>query len=202
VRRRIVMLLMIARSAGVVTIVISLILSFAGTQSDISRLYRLLWVLGGVGLLLLAGRVRWIDRVLNRMINWALRKWTNIDTHDYTSLLNLSGGYAVTEIFVRRGEWLKGKTLKECRLPDEGVTVLGIHRRNGDYIGVPRGDTKIFSGDTLILYGRSKALKKLESRRADQSGEKDHEEAVDEQKREEAVQTRKEQMHEREYQSN
>ena len=38
VRRRIIMLLMIARSAGVVSIVISLILSFGGSHSDISRL--------------------------------------------------------------------------------------------------------------------------------------------------------------------
>ena len=54
VRRRIIMLLMIARSAGVVSIIISLILSFGGYQSDLGRLYRLLWIIGGVAVLLAA----------------------------------------------------------------------------------------------------------------------------------------------------
>jgi Trk K+ transport system NAD-binding subunit len=74
-----------------------------------------------------------------------LKKWTTLDAHDYTSLLKLSGEYMVTEIQVREGEWLVGRTLREFRLPEEGMIVLGIYRVDGDYVGIPRGETEIFS---------------------------------------------------------
>lgn len=74
VRRRIIMLMMIARSAGVVSIVISLILSFGGYQSDVGRLYRLLWIIGGIAVLLAAAKSNLVDRTLSRAIRWALKK--------------------------------------------------------------------------------------------------------------------------------
>jgi NhaP-type Na+/H+ and K+/H+ antiporter len=196
VRRRIIMLLMIARSAGVVSIVISLILSFGGSHSDISRLYRLLWVVGGVAVLLAAANSRLIDRALSRLIKWALKKWTTLDAHDYTNLLKLSGEYMVTEIQVREGEWLVGKTLRECRLPEEGMMVLGIYRSGGNYIGIPRGETKIYPDDRLVVYGRSKTIQELEQRRADRSGDEAHSNSVREQKRR-AEQERSESTHKR-----
>jgi NhaP-type Na+/H+ and K+/H+ antiporter len=197
VRRRIIMLLMIARSAGVVSIVMSLILSFGGSQSDISRLYRLLWVVGGVVVLLTAAKSRFIDNALSCLIKWALRKWTTLDVHDYTNLLKLSGEYMVTEIQVREGEWLVDKTLRECRLPEEGMMVLGIYRSGGSYVGIPRGETEIYADDTLVVYGRSKTLQELEQRRADRSGDQAHSNSVYEQKRYRAEQERSESVHKR-----
>ena len=44
----------------------------------------------------------------------------------------------------------------------EGMMVLGIYRSDGDYIGVPRGETEIYDKDTLVVYGRSKSLRELE----------------------------------------
>lgn len=195
VRRRIIMLLMIARSAGVVSIIISLILSFGGSQSDVGRLYRLLWIIAGVAVLLAAAKSSLIDRTLSRAIRWALQKWTSLDVHDYTSLLKLSGEYMVTEIQVREGDWLVGKDLSRCRLPQEGIMVLGIYRSDGDYIGVPRGETEIYDKDTLVVYGRSKSLRELEQRRADRSGDQAHDESVHEQKRHRAEQEQREQAH-------
>lgn len=43
VRRQIIMLLMIIRSAGLVTIIISLILSLAGSAKDVDIILRLFW---------------------------------------------------------------------------------------------------------------------------------------------------------------
>jgi hypothetical protein len=197
VRRRIIMLLMIARSAGLVSIVISLILSFGGSQSDISRLYRLLWVIGGIAALLAVANNDFINRILSRMIKWALRKWTTLDVHDYTNLLKLSGEYMVTEIQVRGGEWLVGKKLRECRLPEEGMIVLGIHRDGGNYVGVPRGETEIYRNDKLVIYGRSKTLQELEQRRADRSGDQAHDISVREQEMHSADQEQRERAHKR-----
>jgi hypothetical protein len=68
VRRRIIMTLMVARSAGLVTIVISLILSLGGS-GEFSRLARLGWVIGGTVLLWLLAQSRFLDRYLSRGIH-------------------------------------------------------------------------------------------------------------------------------------
>lgn len=183
VRRRIIMLLMIARSAGIVSIIISLILSFGGSEGDISRLYRLLGGIGGVAALLAAAKSKLVDRALSSLIKWALKKWTTLDANDYVGLLKLSGEYMVTEIQVREGEWLVGKNLRECRLPEEGMIILGIHRSGGDYVGIPRGETEIYPNDRLVVYGRSKNLQELEQRQNDFSGDQAHDASVDEQKK-------------------
>jgi hypothetical protein len=185
VRRRIVTLLMIARSAGLVTILISVMLSFASLESDSQRLWRLVWLTGGVFLLWVVSRRAFFRRHLSRMIEWALQKWTSLDTRDYESLLKLSGQYTVNEFQVTRGGWLADKTLKDCRLFDEGVLILGIYRSDGSYIGAPKGRTQIYAGDTLILYGRQETLRELNQRRNNAQGNMAHDRAVSKQKSQE-----------------
>jgi len=195
VRRRIIMLLMIARSAGLVTIIISLILTFGTSETEKSRLMMLIWLSTGVAALWILSLSQSVRGYLNRAVAWALRKWTDLDTRDYANLLNLSGEYMVRELHLRQGGWVVGKTLEACRLNDEGVTVLGIYRRDGRYVGAPRGDTQLYEDDTLILYGRSKTLQDLDRRRADTGGDQAHAEAVGEHKAHEAEQEEKEEEH-------
>jgi hypothetical protein len=184
VRRRVVMLLMVVRSAGLITILTSLILSFAGAGGDIERLSRLLWLLAGVVVLWLIANSNAVDRALGHFIRRGLARWTDLEVRDYVSLLNLSGPYTVRELKVRAGDWLSGKALRQCQLTEEGVTILGIYRSDGDYLGVPQADTEIQAGDTLILYGRQDALGELDTRRDDSAGDAAHEHAKAEQNRE------------------
>lgn len=189
------MLLMVARSAGLVSIIISLILSFAGDGSDVSRVVRLLWLVAGVLALWIVARSDYVERYMRRVIEWALRRWTDLDVRDYAGLLKLSGEYTVEELHISEGDWLAGKELRACRLNDEGVTVLDIYRNDGSYVGAPKADTEIYPEDTLILYGRGKTIRNLDERPADHVGDAAHEEAVSEQKRHEA----EEQLQERHY---
>lgn len=99
------------------------------------------------------------------------------------------------EVHVQNGDWLVGKTLGESGLLEEGVTVLGIYRDDGDYIGVPRSKTKIYSDETLVLYGRGEALRDLDLRRADITGEQAHQSAIETQEQHEADQDRREREH-------
>jgi hypothetical protein len=181
VRRRIVMWLMIVRSAGLVTIIISLILSFASAGSSTDVLLRLAGVVGGLLALWLLASRRSVHKVVERGIRWALNHWTELEVRDYSSLLKLTGEYAVEQVVVQEGEWLAGKRLGEADLAREGVTVLGITRDDGEYVGAPRGDTKVFAGDTLTLYGRSDCLAELSQRQAGSGGDQAHAEAIDEQ---------------------
>ena len=98
-------------------------------------------------------------------------------------MLKLSGEYTVKELAVKEQDWLANKSLRNCRLTEEGVMALGIYRDNGDYVEAPTADTRIYSGDLLILYGRSSALRELDQRQKDLAGEAAHKRAVDEQRR-------------------
>ena len=183
VRRRIVMMLMILRSAGLVTIIVSLILSFVGPAAGTQKLLRLAWLGGGVLVLWLLARSRAVDRVVSRLIERALRRWTDLDVRDYASLLRLSGPYTVMELHVDEDDWLADKRLDQMRLLQEGVTVLGIRRPNGNYVGVPRGETLIRTGDQLVLYGPEQTLDELDERRRGATGDVAHDEAVAETQR-------------------
>ena len=183
VRRRIISLLMLLRSAGLVTAASTLMLTFVNVEERGEGLERLLLLLGALVALWFLARSRWIDRRLSRLISGALKRYTKLDTRDYAGLLHLAGEYAVMELKVRRGGWLAERTLEELDLPDEGVLVLGVVRRDGTYIGAPRGATRLQAGDTVLLYGRSPVLAGLDRRRADLGGERAHRAAADEQRR-------------------
>jgi hypothetical protein len=183
VRRRVIMLLMILRSAGLLTIVLSLILSFADTSGESNRVFLLLWMIGAVAVLGLLAKSEFVERWLSRLMQWALQRWTDVDTRDYAGLLNLSGEYGIMEVRVRDNDWLAGKDLRNCRLAQEGVIVLGIYRNDGSYVGAPKADTRIYPDDRLLFYGRAGGLRELDRRRADRSGDEAHEQAVREQER-------------------
>lgn len=183
VRRRIIMALMTIHNAGLLTIVLSLILSFAEPGTGMEMLYRLLWLIVGIGMLWLLARSKRIERIMGRGIEWALRRWTELDVRDYAGLLRLSGDYSVTEQYVKEGDWVEGRRLRDCSLLEEGIVVLGITRADGSYLGSPKGDTEVFGGDTLVLYGRMEKLRALDRRRAGAPGDLAHDESVAEEER-------------------
>lgn len=195
-RRKIITWLMIARSAGFVSIIISLILSFGSNGDDPQRLVRLLWLLAGVCALWFLARSRHIEIWMNQAMKKALGRWQKLKILDFTELLNLSGEYCVRELPVEKNDWLAHKNLARCSLNKEGILILGIHRDDGSYVGVPRGETQIYPGDTLVLYGREKTIYSLGKRSKDSDGETAHHQAVDEQNREKAAQVRQEKNYE------
>lgn len=197
VRRRIIMALMLVRSAGILTIILSLILSFAGTR-ETTMLYRLIGLVVTVAGLWLLSLSRLVERVMRRVMEWALRRWTNLDVRDYAGLLELSGDYLIRELRVEQGDWLAGRKVAECNLHEEGISILGVHRDDGSYVGVPRSVTQLHPGDTLVLYGRAEAIADLDRRRHGGEGDREHREAVDDQQRHMARQEREEEEYERE----
>ncbi len=71
----------------------------------------------------------------------------------------------------------------QAGLREESVVVLGVERSDGSYLGVPHGETVIMPHDTLIVYGRDKALQDLDERKPDLRGALGHTDAVAEQVR-------------------
>jgi uncharacterized protein with PhoU and TrkA domain len=103
---------------------------------------------------------------------------------DYAGLLQLSSGYRVGELEVETDDWLADRTLDEMRLRDEGVVVLGIHRPDASYVGVPAPSTRIDPGDTLVLYGHERRLDELDRRKRGAAGDEAHRAALEARRRE------------------
>jgi len=198
VRRRIISVVMLLGHAGVVAAISSLILSFLGSGGTREGILRFGLLLLGAGALLAVATSRWIDRRMSRVIAWALRRWTRLEIRDYAGLLHLFDEYTVREMEVEKEGWVAGKKLSELCLPEEGTMVLGIQRADGSYIGAPRGASRIYEGDVMILYGRAGSLGELGSRPCGEKGDLAHQEAVaghrhivlEQQQREESQETK------------
>ncbi|MFL5947896.1 MAG: TrkA C-terminal domain-containing protein [Gaiellaceae bacterium] len=171
-RRRVVMTLMLFGSAGVVTAVASLIVSFGGASGG-ERVSRGVLLLAGVLVLLIVSRSKQVDRLIARLTARALHA-RGLDARDYAGLLQLDSGYRVGELEVEPGDWVAGRTLADLRLRDEGVIVLGIKRPGDSYLGVPGKATEIEPGDTLVIYGHEERLIELDRRGRGAGGDRAH----------------------------
>jgi hypothetical protein len=177
VRRRIVGGLMIVGSAGLVTAVSSLILSFGGAHNE-QKLIRGFILVAGLTVLWLISRSAWVDRRLSSLIGRILR-WRGYDVRDYGRLLALQRDWAVSELVVEEDDWIAGRTLGQLRLRDEDIDVLGIQKPNGEYIGVPHGDRRLDAGDVLVLYATEERLEELDVRKRGREGDEAHRRAAE-----------------------
>jgi hypothetical protein len=174
---------MILGNAGIVTAISSLILSLVEVRETGNWLVPAAWLIGGVAVLWFVATSGWVERQMSKAMRWALSRWTRLETYDYASLLQLTGDYSVRECRVEANDWLADKRLQDLSLHQEGVTVLGIYRTNGDYVGVPRGETEVRAEDRLILYGPEETMDELDVRRRGLTGDQAHDRAVGETRR-------------------
>ncbi|MBW3632780.1 MAG: TrkA C-terminal domain-containing protein [Chloroflexi bacterium] len=173
-RRKILALLIRAGNAGAITVVTSLILSFAGSEDEAP--VRIVIIVVGLAGLVLLSRSGWFNRLLTPVIQRALSRSTALVLRDYAALLHLREDYRVAEIEVHEGSWLEGRQLHALDLPAEGLLILGIAQPTGEYVGAPPADYVFSRGDTVVVYGREPRLEEI-ARRAP-SDSRAHEEAM------------------------
>lgn len=177
VRRRIVATLMLIGSAGLVTVIATLMLSFTNA-GDTQALHRILALVGGLTCVWVLAKSDWVDRRLSWLIAKVLGRWTDLDARDYGALLHLAEQYGVGEILVREGDWLAARTLEELKLRDEGVVVLGLTLADGAWVGSPTFDVQIHAGERVVAYGPLERLRDLDHRRRGHDGDRAHDAAV------------------------
>lgn len=182
VRRRIVMLLMLAGNLGAAGLMASLIGGVVGIDSVGGGVRRGLVLLGGLLFMFYLSKSQWADRQLSALMLFILRRFTDLEVRDYAGMLRLSGDYAVSEMYVDTDDWIAGKPLKDLELPHEGLLVLGIVRADGQYLGAPTGESVADAGDTLIIYGRVQVMEDLDRRHAGAEGEQAHKRMVEDQR--------------------
>ena len=185
VRRKIVYMLMLIGNAGIITTLSSLMLTFLLPNNRSSLVYSLIFIVVALSALWFAIKSKVVDRWLSKMIDRALKKYTNIDVKDYAAILHLSGEYQISELRVRKTSWLAGKTLLELDLKSEGINVLGIQQKEGEYIGAPGGDDVIDAGDVITMYGKAEIFKNIDARDDDFLGDWNHQKIVELEKNEE-----------------
>lgn len=167
------MALVLLGNAGVVTVLVSLLLSISDVNDSTDALTRLGVVAGGFLLLWLVARSRLANRALSRVIERGLRRFTDLDTRDYVGLLRLAGDWVVAEIEVQPNDWMCNVALRDLDLPEEGIVVLGIERKDKRWVGAPKGDAVLHPGDIAVLYGTKDAIDRLDHRERSAQGELD-----------------------------
>jgi hypothetical protein len=175
-RRRVILLLMYVRNIGFITVVSSIILSFFDTQNTEDFFMRIAWLVGGTLVLIIISRIKLIDVILSKLVEVSMKRWKRIYVQDYESILHLAGEFEVVDCPVAEGSWLQNKTLAEMQLIEEGVLVLGVTRDDGYFVGIPKGSTRIYALDRVILYGREDLLRKIGKRKKGPEGDKEHQE--------------------------
>lgn len=170
-RRRIVMTLMLLSGAGAVSVLGTLIIGFAGVDSTATGFQRAGIILVGLVALLWVAKSPPVDRFLRRVIERVLRRLTDLEVRDYAALLHLRGQWGVAQLPVAEDDWVASRPLGELRLPEEGITVLGVETVDGTWVGVPGQDLHLRVGDVVVLYGRRPMLEDLAARVHGEEGE-------------------------------
>jgi len=169
---------MLVRNVGFVSVISTLLLSLMEVDTQGEFLIRLGVLGGGVILLFLLSQIRLLDRFFTKIIEWGIRHWGKVRAVDYESLLNLTRDYEVVEKQVDKGDWVAAHSLKELKLSEEGVLVLGVQMPDGSFIGAPRGSTFLPVGGRIIAYGQEQALQRIMDREVGPEGDIEHKEAV------------------------
>lgn len=172
--RKIIYSLMLMGNAGIVTVISSLVLTFVLPDSTLSKFYSLLIVVVGISIIWLSLKSRWADRGLSKIINKMLHSYTDIEVQDYAAVLQFKDNYKISEKQVNSNDWMANKSLKELRLRDEGITVLGVDRNHKEYFGSPVSSFIIKPKDVITIYGKAEVIKNIYERQRDYSGEREH----------------------------
>lgn len=180
VRRRIVMILMLVGNAGIVTGVGSVMLTFMHQGQQGWQGFAIKVMLLGLSLLILwlLASSAWVDRHLSTLIERGLKRYTQLNVRDYESLMQLAGDYRLVELSISDQDWLAGMRLSEADVRGEGLLVLAVKRADGEFVGVPHGDTEIGAQDNLVLYGHLDAIQALDKRRRSSLAAQSHLEAT------------------------
>ena len=180
VRRKIILWLMTFGNAGIITGASSLLLGFVNAETD-QTIRRAIILAAGLLAVLLLTRLERLERLLTRVTAWALARWTTLDTRDFAQLLRFGHDFGIIELHARGDDWLVERPLSELGLPAEGIVILGVHRKDGTFIGAPTGSTVIHTDDDVLAYGRLDHLRDLDERHKGTHGDRAHREAVREQ---------------------
>lgn len=161
VRRRIIRDLILAGNIGLTSALATLVVTLM--QSANTR--HLLLLVGALVIGLIAlyylSRVGWLQKLLDRVIQYTLERTGMVRALDYELLLRIQHGYVVSEIEILPDTYLSGRSLRDSRPWDRGVIILSIKRSDEFIPGLPGPNDVIQPGDVLTAYGKEQSLQAM-----------------------------------------
>lgn len=160
VRRRLVLWLMTFGNAGIITGIGSFIIAF-GDAPALQTLLRSGELLAGTVLLLISVHISAANRLIARVTRAFLFRFTSLEITNLTVLVPRGDRWVVAELRVEHDSGLGGRSLASLDLARRDLTVLGIRRRGGGYVGSPAEATELAIGDAVTVYGLEDQLSAL-----------------------------------------
>lgn len=161
IRRRIIRDLIFAGNVGLTSALATLVVSVMQAHTGKQAVLLIASIVGGLAGLIFLFRVKYVQRLLDWLIQKAVRKAGLVRVFDYELLLRVQAGYCVSEIEVLPDSPLVGRALSESRPWDKGVVILAIKRNEQVLPGIPNRSDVIEVGDVLTAYGREDDLKNI-----------------------------------------
>ena len=180
-RRNIISMVMLLGNAGLFSALAAVILSFSDAQDD-ELFATITGIIVGIFILLLLSRVRFLNNLLERVLQRVFSRFRTLRIRDYEELLRVDKGYSISHVMVEPGTWLEDKTLRDTDMIHEGILVLAVERATGITLGTPGPLTRLHAEDVLLVYGREQDLEGLPFRPAGVEGDEIHRLAVEKQR--------------------
>ena len=159
IRRKIMMFLMILGNAGLITVITTVVISFARTNVTSAII--------NVGIVLLVILIlfkilthKGVTKFLNDKIEARLEKRPLFQKRPVEEILHIAKSYGIAEVSVKENCRDLGKNLSESSLRENDILVLAIERENA-VIPTPKATDRILLGDTLICYGKLSNIEKI-----------------------------------------
>ncbi len=185
IRRKIIRVLMITGSAGLTSAIATLVLTFVGQTKGVTVI-RAGAIAIGLIILYFIFRSKRVDQAVTDFFRIILKKYTTLKLYDYEKLFRLTKGFTISKFKVKKEFWLAEQILRDLKLHQEGVLIMGIIRQTDGkekFVGAPRGDTRIEIGDTIVVYGKEESIGALAKRIKGIEGDLEHHEAVEKAKK-------------------
>ncbi|GMR05031.1 MAG: TrkA C-terminal domain-containing protein [Thermodesulfobacteriota bacterium] len=164
IRRKIVTWLMILGNAGVVTVIVTATSTLVSSNGYNLPLNALILV-AGLYVIYKIVSLKGFSRRWEHYIEKKLVKSKAFEEGDTEDLLHLLEGHVLLRVIIQDNSALMDKSLKEARLTEQGMIVLGIERGR-HWMSIPRADETIREGDRLVVYGSPDILKSTFSKKA------------------------------------
>jgi hypothetical protein len=148
IRRRIVMILMIAGNFGLVSVFATLVMSLVITEGDTDAVIEQVgWLLGGLVLLWVLILNKRADRIICSFLGRILESTTFLGKRSFHRLLQVSDGYSVCEHSVGQLDHV------EEHLKNLNLELLALKRADGDVMLEQPQTIRLEAGDSLVVFG-------------------------------------------------
>jgi len=156
VRRKIALGLMVIGNIGLVGMLSTIVVSFVGADGDSTTVIKqMIWLAGGVAVILVCLFNKRIDDAMCRMIGAGLQRYTPIGDLGYTRVLQMKDGWSISHHTITPESL---KTIQTTNWIDSfEFRFLGIESEEGMRHTVPDEPEGYVLGDRLVLFGSEEA---------------------------------------------